>query len=40
VPQKLFQAPIYKILEVLRTREDFAEIQDDAEMCVNYVLGD
>jgi len=37
IPSK---AQIYDVLTVLRTREDFAEIQDVAEMCANYVLGD
>lgn len=34
------RAQIYEVLAVLRKREDFTEIQDVAEMCANYVIGD
>jgi hypothetical protein len=34
------RAQIYEVLTVLRTRGDFSEIQDVAEMCANYIIGD
>ena len=34
------RAQIYQVLEVLKTRKDYRELNEVAEMCADYILGD